>query len=1143
MKRFLLACLLFTCATTYGQLTYYWVGGASGTWASAVSWNTQLDGAGSPRTTANTADRLIFDGTNIGGAIPATGVVTPLVTSSQTFGQLALQNNARLILLRNGAATGTATFIVNGDGLPSDDLSIDATSILNIANTVAGQSMVLQVGTTVLFATGKIFGTVNINGSSTSRLVAMNQRAVSFESSSNANVNLTAASSYPFGNSTQTVEKAVIFQSGANLNYLGGNSPMGNVAGFSSVEFLPGSNWYHKATNAVSGAGSFVNSKSFGNIIVQNGSTLAADGPVYRIYNLTIETGSTFITHTTGHTSILGNLVVDGTLTSQAVIRSNTIVMGGTAQSVSGSGTITIPSLMIGDNAVVALNTSIIGLDTAVNVYGTANFNTYQLTGNGKFNARVNTTTTSVTGTLVADSFQIRNVVGSMTGILGLTVTGAGIAPNTTVVGFSGGNAMMALSKPVLSGGTNVTLTFASDTATLATSNTNGFNDVGGSVNMADIKTYQSGTNYIINAATTTPFGITTGAGNEKIHAGYVEINAPVTVNRSLSVYSHLTLNNKLTLRLLDTVHITTGAVINGAFNSTNYIATTYNAGTGEQSVVRYDGIASTITIPVGTAGYYLPATINPASSSDFTVTVFEGITSNGAVNGPALTPVQKQSVVNAVWNINRLNGSGNSDLQFGWDTGLEGSTFTTLPGTDIGVIMNTGSSWSAPLGTGDNTGNTAGANTGSFGSFSIGAVPPSTPFVFNALPVKTYGDADFNGGAISLNTTQPIIYSSSNNAVATIVAGNIHITGAGTADITASQASDGFYPAASMMQTLTVNKAALTITADNKTRFEAQANPTLTVSYNGFVLTETAAVLLTVPVITTTAVLASPPGAYPITVTGATAANYTITFVNGALTVQPKQNQTITFAAPATKTYGNADFAIGATSTNTTIPVTVVSSNTSVATIIGNNIHIVGAGTSTITASQAGNAGYFPAADVARILTVNKAALTIRLRDTLKTEGDVNPPFTITYTGFVLGETSANLLTPPVATTTATTLSAAGYYPITLGSATSNNYNITYTNGRLTVLPPGGASVQHLNAFMSGNSTLTVRVYSVEPALGDITLYDFSGKPLLKKNLFMPAGFINTDIAIPTIPSGIYIITVKGNGVSLKKTIPIIKQ
>src|SRR5204863_9793522 len=128
-----------------------------------------------------------------------------------------------------------------------------------------------------------------------------------------------------------------------------------------------------------------------------------------------------------------------------------------------------------------------------------------------------------------------------------------------------------------------------------------------------------------------------------------------------------------------------------------------------------------------------------------------------------------------------------------------------------------------------------------------------------------------FNGGATSLNTTQPIVYTSSNPAVATIVSGNIHITGAGTSDITASQASDGFYPAASINRTLTVNKASLTIKADDKSKFELTPNPPLTITYTGFVLGETSAVLLTPPAISTTAVLNSPPGIYPITVSGAT--------------------------------------------------------------------------------------------------------------------------------------------------------------------------------------------------------------------------------------------------------------------------------
>jgi gliding motility-associated-like protein len=54
----------------------------------------------------------------------------------------------------------------------------------------------------------------------------------------------------------------------------------------------------------------------------------------------------------------------------------------------------------------------------------------------------------------------------------------------------------------------------------------------------------------------------------------------------------------------------------------------------------------------------------------------------------------------------------------------------------------------------------------------------------FNPIPAKTICDADFDPGATS---TKPITYTSSNTAVATIAAGKIHITGAGTSTITAN--------------------------------------------------------------------------------------------------------------------------------------------------------------------------------------------------------------------------------------------------------------------------------------------------------------------------------------------------------------------
>jgi hypothetical protein len=90
--------------------------------------------------------------------------------------------------------------------------------------------------------------------------------------------------------------------------------------------------------------------------------------------------------------------------------------------------------------------------------------------------------------------------------------------------------------------------------------------------------------------------------------------------------------------------------------------------------------------------------------------------------------------------------------------------------------------------------------------------------------------------------------------------------------------------------------------------------------------------------------------------------------------------DQTITFPALPVKTIGDADFSPGATASSG-LAVSYSSGNTSVATIVGGMIHIVGAGTSVITASQAGNAYYNAATPVLRTLSVsNPAAKTLSL-------------------------------------------------------------------------------------------------------------------------------------------------------------------
>src|SRR4029077_92466 len=81
--------------------------------------------------------------------------------------------------------------------------------------------------------------------------------------------------------------------------------------------------------------------------------------------------------------------------------------------------------------------------------------------------------------------------------------------------------------------------------------------------------------------------------------------------------------------------------------------------------------------------------------------------------------------------------------------------------------------------------------------------------------------------------------------------------------------------------------------------------------------------------------------------------------------------------------------------------------------------------GTYPITASGAvSGSGNYTIAYVPGTLTVTPAALTVTAPNATKAYGAVNPSLTVSYSGFVNGDTAASLTTPATATTTATTSS-----------------------------------------------------------------------------------------------------------------------
>ncbi|MEI6554536.1 MAG: DNRLRE domain-containing protein [Paludibacter sp.] len=380
----------------------------------------------------------------------------------------------------------------------------------------------------------------------------------------------------------------------------------------------------------------------------------------------------------------------------------------------------------------------------------------------------------------------------------------------------------------------------------------------------------------------------------------------------------------------------------------------------------------------------------------------------------------------------------------------------------------------------------------------------PASPqtITFNPLPTKTYGDTDFAPGATA-SSGLTVTYSSSNSSVATIVSGQIHIVGAGASDITASQAGNVTYNAASnVIQTLTVNKKLQTITfgtlptkliSDVDFAPGATAGSGLTVTYSSSNTAVATIVSNQIHIVSagTTTITASQAG---------DSNNNAATDVPQTLTVN-KLSQTITFGALATKLITDADFSAGATASSG-LGISLASSNTAVATIVSGQIHIVGAGTSTITASQTGNSTYNAASDVTQTLTVNKLSQTITFGSLAKkctADVDFNPGAS-TSSGLTITYSSSN-------TSIATIVSGlvhivgAGVTTITASQSGSSSYNTAtnvsqsftveeVTNVSITLNPVADAYVWGTNTTTNYGTATDLAIKKGANSTGDRLIY-----------------------------------------------------
>ncbi len=353
-------------------------------------------------------------------------------------------------------------------------------------------------------------------------------------------------------------------------------------------------------------------------------------------------------------------------------------------------------------------------------------------------------------------------------------------------------------------------------------------------------------------------------------------------------------------------------------------------------------------------------------------------------------------------------------------------------------------------------------------GTLTIGA---TTTTVSSSLTPTTYGQsvtftATVTGGAGPATGTVTF-----KDGAATLGTGTLNGSGQATFATTALTAAahtitavyggdGGHATSTSAGITQTVNKAALTVTADPASRLYGDANPTFTASYSGFKNGQTLGTsgVTGSPSLTTTATATTAVGTATITAATGTlaASNYSFTFANGTLTIN-KAALTVT-ADPTSRLYGDANPTFTASysgfKNGEKLGSSGVSGSPSLTTTATATTAV---GTATITAANGTLAASNYSFTFANgTLTINKAALTVTADPASRLYGDANPTFTASYSGFKNGENlgSSGVSGSPSLTTTATATTNVGTATITAAAGTlaSGNYSFTFANGTLTI-------------------------------------------------------------------------------------------
>jgi gliding motility-associated-like protein len=381
-------------------------------------------------------------------------------------------------------------------------------------------------------------------------------------------------------------------------------------------------------------------------------------------------------------------------------------------------------------------------------------------------------------------------------------------------------------------------------------------------------------------------------------------------------------------------------------------------------------GATATTTAPIpstssaGTVTYYV-SQVNTATGCEGPRASIAVVTASAGPAGLTYTAPASNYVIGTAITPIIPTSSGGSILSYSISPTLPaGLVFNTSTGAISGTPTEALAQTTFTI-----TATNVGGSTSATVTLTVDKRNPTISTMVNL--VKTFGDPSFTLTAPSSTSTGAFTFSSSNPAIVSISGSTATIVGAGTVTITITQAADATYNAGSVSIAVSVAKSNVSLSgfgAITKKKGDAPfiivAPVTSSTGAFTYLSSDPAVVSIIGNQVTIIGV-----GTAVITATQVANANYEGGTISTTITVT-KESPALSGFGPFDKTTSDAPFNLVAPLSPSSGAVTYTSSNPAVATIVGNQVTIVGVGTAIITANQAADANY-EAASITAILTV----------------------------------------------------------------------------------------------------------------------------------------------------------------------------